>query len=48
MENINLIARLSIAFVRYRHRASAEFAKEAMANQTLEQVLARPYTQLSR
>jgi len=37
VENVNLIARLSIAFVRYRHRAGAEFGKEAMANQTLEQ-----------
>jgi len=36
VENVNLISRLSIAFVRFRSRAGAEFAKEAMANQTLE------------
>ena len=35
VENVNLIARLSIAFIRYRFRASAEFAKEAMGNQAL-------------
>ena len=35
VENINVIARLSIAFVRYRFRTSAEFAKEAMGNQAL-------------
>ena len=37
VENVNLISRLSIAFVRYRSRAGAEFGKEAMGNQTLEQ-----------
>lgn len=36
VENINVIHRLSICFVRYRHRTSAEFAKEAMTNQALE------------
>ncbi|KAE9283746.1 hypothetical protein PF008_g27328 [Phytophthora fragariae] len=36
VENINVIHRKSISFVRYRHRTSAEFAKEAMANQTLQ------------
>jgi hypothetical protein len=36
VENINVIHRLSICFVRYRHRVCAEFAKEAMGNQALE------------
>ncbi|ETP38326.1 hypothetical protein F442_14024 [Phytophthora nicotianae P10297] len=36
VENINVINRKSICFVRYRHRTSAEFAKEAMANQSLQ------------
>lgn len=36
VENVNVIHRLSIAFVRYRHRISAEFAKEAMCNQSLD------------
>jgi hypothetical protein len=36
VENINVIHRLSICFVRFRHRMSAEFAKEAMTNQALE------------
>ncbi|KAG2521916.1 hypothetical protein BBO99_00006261 [Phytophthora kernoviae] len=36
VENINVIHRKSICFVRYRHRTSAEFAKEAMANQPLQ------------
>mmetsp|Transcript_12924 Transcript_12924/g.17000 ORF Transcript_12924/g.17000 Transcript_12924/m.17000 type:complete len:422 (+) Transcript_12924:89-1354(+) len=36
VENINLIPRLLIAFVRYRLRANCEFAKEAMANQSLD------------
>ncbi|RLN91819.1 hypothetical protein BBJ28_00005514 [Nothophytophthora sp. Chile5] len=36
VENINVIHRKAICFVRYRHRTSAEFAKEAMGNQTLE------------
>lgn len=31
VENINLISRLSIAFVRYRYRSHAEFAFMAMA-----------------
>ncbi|CCI46760.1 unnamed protein product [Albugo candida] len=35
VENINVIHRLSICFVRYRYRTSAEFAKEAMGNQSL-------------
>ncbi|CAE7475619.1 cwc2, partial [Symbiodinium microadriaticum] len=37
LENVNVIQRLSIAFVRFRVRTSAEFAKEAMANQSLDQ-----------
>ena len=36
VEQINVIYRLSIAFVRYRMRCSAEFAKVAMANQALD------------
>ena len=36
VENINLISRLSIAFVRYRYRAHAEFAFMAMANNHLD------------
>ena len=36
IENTNVIWRLSICFVRYRLRISAEFAKEAMANQALD------------
>eukprot|EP00753_Platysulcus_tardus_P009882 PLAT2428.1.p2 GENE.PLAT2428.1~~PLAT2428.1.p2 ORF type:complete len:510 (+),score=189.38 PLAT2428.1:34-1530(+) len=36
VENINFISRLSIAFVRYRLRSNAEFAKEAMDGQTME------------
>ena len=32
-QHINVVYRLSIAFVRYRLRASAEFAKLAMQNQ---------------
>jgi hypothetical protein len=36
VENINVIHRKSICFVRYRHRTSAEFAKEAMANQSVQ------------
>jgi hypothetical protein len=35
VENINVIDRLSIAFVRYRYRSSTEFAREAMTNQSL-------------
>lgn len=35
VESVNVIHRLSICFVRYRHRTSAEFAKEAMGNQAL-------------
>eukprot|EP00949_MAST-11_sp_MAST-11-sp1_P005353 g5353.t1 len=35
IEKVNVIWRLSIAFVRYRLRVAAEFAKEAMANQSL-------------
>ncbi|CAM9152796.1 unnamed protein product, partial [Ectocarpus fasciculatus] len=37
IENVNVIWRISIAFVRYRLRTSAEFAKEAMGNQSLDQ-----------
>mmetsp|Transcript_8539 Transcript_8539/g.13100 ORF Transcript_8539/g.13100 Transcript_8539/m.13100 type:complete len:541 (-) Transcript_8539:46-1668(-) len=36
VENINLISRLSIAFIRFRFRSTAEFAKEAMSNQALD------------
>ncbi|KAJ0402192.1 hypothetical protein P43SY_008056 [Pythium insidiosum] len=36
VESVNVIHRLSICFVRYRHRVSAEFAKEAMGNQALD------------
>ena len=36
LENINIVHRLSVAFPRYRLRTSAEFAKEAMAQQSLE------------
>eukprot|EP01138_Halocafeteria_seosinensis_P012692 gb/GECG01012968.1/.p1 GENE.gb/GECG01012968.1/~~gb/GECG01012968.1/.p1 ORF type:complete len:528 (+),score=89.38 gb/GECG01012968.1/:1-1584(+) len=36
IENVNVIARLSIAFVRYRCRVNAEFAKEAMYHQPLD------------
>ena len=36
LENINVIHRLSICFVRYRLRANAEMAKETMSNQALE------------
>jgi Torus domain/WW domain len=35
VEVVNYIPRLSIAFVRYRYRANAEFAREAMDHQTL-------------
>lgn len=37
VENVNIVYRLSTAFVRYRLRTNAEFAKEAMSNQSLEQ-----------
>ncbi|CAM9164264.1 unnamed protein product [Phaeothamnion confervicola] len=36
VENINVITPKSICFVRYRLRGSAEFAREAMANQPVE------------
>lgn len=36
LENVNLISRLSIAFIRYRYRSSAEFAKEAMDRNHLD------------
>lgn len=36
LENINLISRLSICFVRYRCRAGCEFAKVSMGNQPLD------------
>ena len=35
VENVNIIWRLSIAFVRYRYRSYAELAKEAMKHQSL-------------
>ena len=37
LENCNVIHRISTAFPRYRLRTSAEFAKEAMARQQLDQ-----------
>lgn len=37
LENVNVVHRLSIAFPRYRLRTSAEFAKEAMMCQSLDQ-----------
>ncbi|KAK8805522.1 hypothetical protein WA158_002178 [Blastocystis sp. Blastoise] len=37
VEQVNVIYRLSIAFVRFRMRCSAEFAKVAMANQALDE-----------
>ena len=37
IELVNVIFRLSIAFVRYRMRCSAEFAKVAMAGQALDE-----------
>jgi hypothetical protein len=33
LESVNVVARLAVAFVRYRCRANAEFALQAMANQ---------------
>lgn len=36
LEDIHLIPDRCIAFIRYKHRCMAEFAKEAMANQPLE------------
>lgn len=36
VERVNIIWRLSVAFVRFRLRSNAEFAKEAMANQCLD------------
>ncbi len=36
VENVNIIHRLSIAFVRYRLRSSTEFAREAMLGQPLD------------
>ena len=36
VEHVNVIWRLSIAFVRYRFRLNSEFAKEAMAGQSLD------------
>ena len=35
LESATLVPRLSVAFVRYRSRLSAEFALQAMANQSL-------------
>jgi hypothetical protein len=35
LENVNVVARLAVAFVRYRCRANAEFALQAMANQSM-------------
>lgn len=37
IELVNVIFRLSIAFVRYRMRCSAEFAKVAMSGQKLDE-----------
>lgn len=36
IENVNVIPRLSISFVRFRCRVNAEFAKEAMYHQALD------------
>ena len=36
VENVNVIPRLAVAFVRYRLRSNAEFAKVAMENQALD------------
>ena len=36
LEDIHLISERCVAFVRYAHRCMTEFAKEAMANQPLE------------
>ena len=36
IENVNVVWRLSIAFVRYRFRSNAEFALEAMNHQSLD------------
>ena len=36
IEQVNIIWRLSIAFVRYRFRLNSEFAKESMAGQSLD------------
>eukprot|EP01041_Mallomonas_annulata_P008801 gene8801-18209_t len=36
LENVNVIFRLAICFIRYRLRTSTEFAKEAMTNQALD------------
>lgn len=36
LESCNIVGRLSVAFPRYRLRTSAEFAKEAMAQQSLD------------
>lgn len=36
VENVNLVSRLSIAFVRFRYRSTAEFAREAMSNNHLD------------
>lgn len=36
VENVNVVWRLSIAFVRYRFRSNAEFAVEAMNHQSLD------------
>lgn len=35
LQHINVIHRKSIAFVRYRFRANAEFARVSMTNQSL-------------
>jgi hypothetical protein len=35
VENVNVIVRLAVAFVRYRCRTSAEYALQSMANQSL-------------
>jgi hypothetical protein len=35
LESVNIVPRISVAFVRYRLRSNAEFARAAMANQNL-------------
>lgn len=36
IENIGVLSSKGVAFVRYKHRANTEFAKEAMQNQSLD------------
>jgi hypothetical protein len=36
IEDINFLPNKGVAFIKYRHRCMAEFAKEAMQNQALD------------